>query len=151
MSKFDPNALLNTELQVEEIATEFVPIPEGDWPVRLGAPKVASGEKDGKVWARLEVPLTITDPAVAQDMGLEDGKEVKSMYTIFLDINQETQMLDFGVNKNVRLGQLFAAVGLEGGRALTELENTTAIGVFKQKMSENQRVRTEVRELIAAD
>lgn len=151
MSKFDPNALLNTELQVEEIATEFVPIPEGDWPVRLGAPKVASGEKDGKVWARLEVPLTITDPAVAQDMGLEDGKEVKAMYSIFLDINQETQMLDFGVNKNVRLGQLFAAVGLEGGRALTELENTSAIGVFKQKMSENQRVRTEVRELISAD
>lgn len=151
MSKFDPNALLQTELQVDEIATVFVPIPEGTFPIQLGAPKIESGEKNGKVWARLEVPVTITDPAVAQEMGLEPDVQVKSMYTLFLDIDQSTNALATGVNKNVRLGQLFAAVGMEGNAALADLENRSGLGKFKQRISDNQRVITELKEILADD
>lgn len=151
MSKFDPNAMLQTELQTSDIPTVFVPIPEGTFPIQLGAPKIESGEKNNKVWARLEVPVTITDPAVADEMGLEPGTPVKSMYTLFLDIDQATNALAIGVNKNVRLGQLFAAVGMKGNAAIADLENRTALGKFKQRMSENQRPITELKDVLAED
>jgi hypothetical protein len=151
MSKFDPNALLQTELQVSDIATVFVPIPEGTFPIQFGAPKIESGEKNGRVWARLETPVTITDPAVAEEMGLDSSASVKSMYTLFLDIDPATNALATGVNKNVRLGQLLQAVGLEGNAALADLENRTALGKFKQRMSDAQRVLTELKEVLADD
>ena len=48
-SSFDANALLHTALQTDEIKTEFVPIPEGDWEVQFKTPKISSGEKDGNL------------------------------------------------------------------------------------------------------
>lgn len=151
MSKFDANALLQTELQIDEIATTFVPIPEGTFPIQFGAPRIESGEKNGRVWARLEAPVSITDPAVAQDMGLAPDVPVKSVYTLFLDIDPVTNSLATGVNKNVRLGQLFAAVGMAGSAPIADLENRSGLGKFKQRMSDNQRVITELKEILADD
>ena len=150
-SAFDPNALLNTALQTEEIKTEFVPIPEGDWEVQFKQPKISSGEKDGKVWARLECPVTITDPQVAADMGME-GAELGSTYQIFLDIDQDTKGLAFGVNKNIRLGQLFEAVGMHGEEAaIADIEGKVAIANFKQSKTTNGNVRSEITKVFAAD
>lgn len=145
MSKFDPKALLQTELKVADIATDFTPIPEGTHAIQLGAPDIKSGEKNGKVWARLEVPCKITDSNVAVEMGLSADEVIKSYYTVFLDIDQETKGLAFGVNKNVALGKLFQAAGLSDDAAIADLENCNALGKFVQKMnSETQRTRSEI-------
>lgn len=152
MSKFDPKALLQTELKVDEISTEFVNIPEGSFAVQFGAPDIASGEKNGKVWARLELPCRITDSNVAVEMGMDPSEELKSYYTVFLDIDQETKGLAFGVNKNVALGKLFAAAGLDGDAAIASLEGCSAIAKFVQKMnSQTQRTRTEIVDVFAEE
>lgn len=152
MSKFDPKALLQTELKVSDIATEYTPIPEGTFPIQFGAPDIKSGEKNGKVWARLEVPCTVTDSNVAVDMGLAADEVIKSYYTVFLDIDQETKGLAFGVNKNVSLGKLFEAAGLTSDASIADLENCSALGKFVQKMnSETQRTRTEIVDVFAED
>lgn len=148
MSKFDPKALLQTELKTSDIATEYTPIPEGTHPIQFGAPDIKSGEKNGKVWARLEVPCKITDSNVAVDMGLAADEEIKSYYTVFLDIDQETKGLAFGVNKNVALGKLFQAAGLQDDAAIADIENCAALGKFVQKMnSETQRTRSEITDV----
>ena len=150
-SSFDANALLHTALQTDEIKTEFVPIPEGDWEVQFKTPKISSGEKDGKIWARLECAVTITDPQVAVDMGME-GQELGSTYQIFLDMDQDTKGLAFGVNKNVRLGQLFEAVGLHGEEAsIADIEGKVAIANFKHSKTTNGNVRSEISKGCAAD
>lgn len=145
MSKFDPKALLQTELKVADIATEFTPIPEGTHPVQFGAPDIKSGEKNGKVWARLELPCKVTDSNVAVEMGLDASEEIKAYYTVFLDIDQETKGLAFGVNKNVALGKLFQSAGLENDASIADLENCAALAKFVQKMNtETQRTRSEI-------
>ena len=151
-SAFDAASLLHADLQADEIADTYVPIPEGEYAIQFGAPDIKSGEKSGRTWARLEVPAKITDPAVAHEMGLTEGSELKAYYTIFLDLN-ENNMLDFGVNRNVALGRFLKAVGLKEGEVkLSEIENRTAIGKFKQKINqETGRVRTELVDVFAEE
>ena len=151
-SSFDPAALLNAALKTEEIATEFVPIPEGDHPIQFKTPKIESGEKNGKVWARLECPVTITDPQVALDMGIEGGAELGGIYTMFLDIDQDTKQLAFGVNKNVKLGQLFEALGMHGEEAsIADIEGRNAIANYKHRKSTNGNIISEISKVFAEE
>ncbi len=147
MSAFNAANLLQTELQTDEFATEFVPIPEGVWPIQFKAPEIASGEKNGRTWARLECKARITDPNVAASMGLEPSDELHGHYSCFLDLTDEGG-LDTGVNKNVQLGLLFKAVGLSGSAALTAIEGCTCLGEFKQEMSSNNRLRTVLKNVL---
>lgn len=151
-SAFDPAALLHASLKTEDIATTFVPVPEGDHAIQFKAPKIESGEKNGKVWARLECPVTITDPNVAQEMGIDPSQDLGSTYTLFLDIDQESKQLAFGVNKNIRLGQLFEALGMHGEEAsISEIEGKTAIANFKHRKTQNDNVVSEITRIFEAE
>lgn len=147
MSVFNAANLLQTELQTDEFASEFVPIPEGVFPIQFKAPEIASGEKNGRIWARLECKARITDPNVAATMGLSPTDDLYGHYSCFLDLTEEGT-LDVGVNKNVQLGILFKAIGLSGAAALTAIEGCTCLGEFKQEMSTNNRVRTVLKNVL---
>jgi hypothetical protein len=111
MSTFDPNAFLQTTY-TESMATQYVPIPEGIFNVTTGQPSVAHGisEKNQQPWYRLDLPLTVDSDEVRQAMGRE---EVKTKFTIMLDID-ENGHLARGIGRNVQLGRLREALGLNG-------------------------------------
>ncbi|MCF6238329.1 MAG: hypothetical protein L3J79_05890, partial [Candidatus Marinimicrobia bacterium] len=51
----------------------------------------------------LRISWTIPDETLEKSLGME---VVSVRQTIFLDVNEETGQLEFGANKNVRLGRL---------------------------------------------
>lgn len=134
MSKFDPNQLLNVEIQTSALQTERVLIPEGEWRYEIGKPDIASGDKNGKIWARVRLPMKLVDKAVLSDMNVE---KASSRFEFFLDLDDNGALLT-GTNENVILGQAFAAAGLHGEEAtISQLEGRTVIGLTKEKSSEN--------------
>lgn len=151
-SAFDLSALLHADLQTEEISDKYIPIPENDYAIQFKAPKIEGGEKNGRKWGRLELPVTVIDPAVKDDMGIGQDEEVRSQYNIFLDLTDEG-LIASGVNKNVALGQLLAALGMKEGEVkLSEIENKTALGRFKHKLNtETQRIRAELVAILPAE
>ena len=84
-------------------------------------------------------------------MGME-GQELGSTYQVFLDVDQDTKGLAFGVNKNIRLGQLFEAVGLHGEEAaIADIEGKVAIANFKHSKTTNGNIRSEISKVFMAD
>lgn len=108
MSQFDAAALLNTQVS-GEMATEFEPVPEGEWPAVISK---VDGRLVGKDSDRpvLDVTWKVQSPEVAAQLGIE---EPQVRQTIFLDISPSGG-LDLGKGKNVQLGRLRAAVGQNG-------------------------------------
>lgn len=147
-SKFDPSNLLNTGLSTDEIPAERTLIPEGEQRFIVGKPKVESGEKDGKVWAKVNLPLILDEPAVLQDLNVA---ELRSSYSFFLDLTEEN-MIATGPNKNIRLGQLFQAVGLEGDDiTINQVEGRQVIGNVKHRMSDRGVQYDEIAALAAIE
>jgi len=125
---FDANALLNVELATEDFATARTLIGEGEFMYKTGKPKIQSGEKEGKPWARLSLPLELADQNELSRIGVE---KIGARYETFLDLD-ENNMLATGVNQNINLGLLFAAAGLYGGDAtIAQLEGRNVIGLTK--------------------
>lgn len=108
MSTFDSANFLNT-VYTDSHATQYVPIPEGVYPCITGVPNVVSGsaKSDGKPWYRLDLPIIIDSPEVAQLLGRD---EVKSKFSVMLDV--ENGVLASGTGRNVQLGRLREALGL---------------------------------------
>lgn len=114
---FDPNSFLDSEIK-DANSTTTVPVPMGEYQAVVKDVSIASGtSKDtGNPWARLNVTWSIEDEAVKK---LLDRKEVTSRQAFLLDIS-ESGALDMGVGKNVRLGRLREALGLnEKGKAFS--------------------------------
>ena len=75
--------------------------------------------------------------------------ELKTTYSFFLDITEDG-MIATGPNKNIRLGQLFAACGLEGDDvAISQVEGRQVVGSVKQRMSDRGNAYEEVAGLAA--
>lgn len=145
-SKFDPSNLLNVGLSTDEIPSERTLIPEGEHRFVIGKPKVESGEKDGKTWVRVNFPMSLDDSAVLAELNV---KELKTTYGFFLDITDDG-MIATGPNKNIRLGQMFAAAELEGDDvAISQLEGKQVIGSVKQRMSDRGNAYDEIVGLAA--
>jgi len=106
---FDPVAFLNEQL--EENATKTVPLPEGEPLAQIVKLDFASGEKDGKEWNRLDIRLEITDADYLQDYPCVDGKVSRTL-GIMMEMNGN--QIAMGANKNVRLGKLREAAGVNG-------------------------------------
>lgn len=102
MSAFDPDQFLETTVDKAN-ETVYIPVPEGDYTAVINEVKpTLIGESPA-----LEVYFSIQDEAVKKEM---DKDEVIVRGSIFLDLNANGA-LEFGQNKNVKLGKLRDAVG----------------------------------------
>lgn len=135
-SAFDADALLHTELNTDEIPTDYIPVPAGEFQAEFGKPSISSGEKDGKPWARLAIPCVILDQEVCEEMNVE---KPTVRFETFLDLT-EAGGLDFATNKNVKLGQAFEAAGLSGTAAITALEGARILVKVKQEIYQDRPI-----------
>ncbi|TFH40501.1 MAG: hypothetical protein E4H01_16450 [Lysobacterales bacterium] len=111
MSTFDPASFLD-QTTTEGNSTVSVPVPEGDYTAVIdGDPEVRQwqGKKDpSKSGLALDIQWSIDSPGVRELLG-RDLVRVKQ--GIMLDLN-ESGGLDTGRGRNVPLGRLREAVGL---------------------------------------
>lgn len=148
VSKFDPTALLHVELNTEEIPTERTNIPEGEHRYVIGKPKFDSGEKDGKPWARLILPLKLDEPSVLAELELE---AISASYSFFIDLNEQGGIA-VGPNLNVKLGQLYEACQLAGDSVtIAQVEGKQVIGKTYIKTGTSGNEYNEIGALASID
>jgi hypothetical protein len=145
---FDAASLLSVELDTSEFDVERVLIPEGDVEYRIGKPKISSGEKEGRAWAQITLPLECTDVAVLQELNVE---KISTRTQFFLDLDENNRLAK-GTNLNINLGRAFEAAGLHGESAsIAQLEGKIVIGATKQKRADSGVSYNEVVRLAARD
>lgn len=109
MAMFDPQALLDQQT-TEANSTRMEPCPIGEWPASISDVEIKSGvsQKTGDPWTRLNVKWEIqgTQANVQLDRDL-----IRVTQGIMLDLTGAGG-LDAGRGKNVQLGRLREAVGL---------------------------------------
>lgn len=108
---FDKDTFLATHVE-GAMETKFTPVPEADYKAyidEIDGSEVGKGEEKQKV---LNVSWKLVDvkPDVIELMGRED---IIVKQTVFLDYSKDGR-LEFGKNKNIALGALREAVGLNG-------------------------------------
>ena len=108
MSVFDADQFL--DVSIDEANTRRPPITAGlDYEAEIGEIKTASGEKDGKSWVSMVVPLKISVPPDQQErLGTS---EITLTDRVFLDLT-DSGTLDNGVGKNRGQRQYRDATGL---------------------------------------
>lgn len=106
---FDPDQFLSGTV-AGEMATEFTPIPEGEYNAVIEKVDARATRGGGAI---LDVTWTIDDQAVRDATGLDNPRCRQS---VFLDITASGG-IDVGKGKNVQLGRLREAVGQNGPQA----------------------------------
>lgn len=106
---FDVNSFMNAQFEGEN-DTKLIPCPIGEYQATLKDVKLVEWSKqDGSASGlKFQARAEITDPNVTK-VTLRDPTNVR--YEFMLDLTPEGG-LDMGRGKNVRLGQLREAVGL---------------------------------------
>jgi hypothetical protein len=109
MGLFDPAALANMQFD-QDNSTQFVPVPVGEYVATSSDMEITTwqsreGDKSGM---KINLKWNIDDAAVKE---LLEREQVAVKQDIMLDMTEQGG-LDFGKGKNVRLGQLREALGL---------------------------------------
>lgn len=112
-SLFNPEMFMESAIQGAN-DTKITPCPVGEWPaivedVKVQAIEVKDGENAGDVTGKLNVFWITEDPEVVRVTG---RPKVRVRQEMFLDLTEDGSGLDMGKGKNVRLGKLREAVGL---------------------------------------
>jgi len=112
---FDPVALMNENIAAN--ATKRTPLPPGETPAQITKIEFAEGKagaqakNPGAPWYRLDCTLEITDPQYCAQIPGQPERAV-TFYGVMLDVvNGE---IATGENKNVKLGKLRDAAGVNG-------------------------------------
>lgn len=115
MSKlFDPVEAQNLmEMALEENATRRDPLPQGETTAQIMELKFSGGisQKTGNPWNRMDCTLEISDPEYLSQI-LGSPEKATTTLGIMLDMNNG--QIATGPNKNIRLGRLRAAAGVNG-------------------------------------
>lgn len=114
--EFDVNTFMEATTE-QVLDTKRIVIPEGDYRAQITkmdprADLIKKGERTGETWAGIKVSYELeVDPAVKELTGRE---KIIVSDMVMLDIIQGTQTvtLDYGKGKNIQLGQLYEACGL---------------------------------------
>lgn len=109
MSNFDPNTFLNATF-TDANSTSSTPCPEGEFPAIAEKVDVSTwAKKDGSASGlKLDVLWDIQDESAKAVTG---RNPTKVRQTVMLDLTESGQM-DFAKGRNVSLGRLREAVGL---------------------------------------
>ena len=129
-----------------EMSTEYPLVPEGEWLGLSGKPaaRQAPDKNDpNKKWTFLDLPWTFDDPIILKEMN-RDGGTVQARFSCILELTPEGK-LDTSEGKNVKLGQLRAALGLnQDGFRLADLEGHTATCQVKHETGKDDVIRSNV-------
>lgn len=109
MGTFDPTSFMDATF-TEQNDTKMVPIPIGDWNGVVEEPKMVEWKsRDGtKSGWKLQMGIKIDSPEVAAVTQRETNKV---RHDVMLDLT-DTGTLDMGKGKNINLGRLREATGL---------------------------------------
>lgn len=109
-SNFNPDTFIDLEV-TGALDTRLEPVPVGEWPATIKEvqkPRQATSPKDGKTYTFMEIMWEITDPQVEAHC---QRTRPTVRQSISLDVSPQGG-LDMGKGKNVGLGQLREALGL---------------------------------------
>jgi len=109
---FDEDAFMSSTSE-GEMATDFTPVPVGEFSAVVKKVATRSGSNEKGDWAVLDVTWAIDNAEVSEVTGMENPSVRQS---IFLDIS-ESGGLDLGKGKNIGLGRLREALGQNTGAA----------------------------------
>lgn len=120
MSLFDPVSLLNADLGA--LSTKREPLPVGEVVAQITEISFSEGvsNKPGKPatpWNRLDLKLEITDHAYLSGYGDGSVERITTNLGIMLDCTgllSQGGTIQTGMNKNIRLGRLREAAGVNG-------------------------------------
>lgn len=145
MSAFDADAFLSQEINAN-FDTEYTPIPEGEFEAQVDEVKVRSftDKQTGEEKPILNLRWSITDPDVKSATGMEEPKVFQS---VFMDI--EGGVLATGTNKNIMLGKLKDLAGNPKNFTLMDLNGVSAIVKVKQRLMDDGRISSEVKQIAA--
>lgn len=107
---FDPASFLMQETS-DQMDTQFILIPAGEYPAMIkdvAARQQQNPNDPAILWTILDVTYAIDDAGVREETQLPEPTIRQS---IFLDLSEDNK-LDTGKGKNVNLGRLREAVGL---------------------------------------
>lgn len=110
MSTFDPASLLEATVETSN-DTKIIPIPEGEYlavidNVKINTWQSGDGSKSG---LRLDVEYLLDDAAAKEATGRD---KLLVRQGIMLDLTEDGRSFDMGKGKNVGLGRLREATGL---------------------------------------
>ena len=111
LSTFDPEVFMNTETETS-LATSYEVVPEGDWLGVVDSTKVRKVDTQDGQRAVMDVNWVILDEEVRK---ITEMERPMARQGIFLDIN-EKGTVDRGKGKNVRLGKLLDALGMNASK-----------------------------------
>lgn len=104
---FNPQEFMNASVEGAN-DTHYVPIPEGEYPAVIDALSEPAFTDKGNIY--IHVTWSIDSEPLRKQM---DREKVTIRQTIWLDLDKEGK-LDRGKGKNVPLGRLREAVGMNG-------------------------------------
>lgn len=113
---FDPVALMGANTAAN--ATKRTPLPVGETIAQITKMEIAEGKagpkakNPGAPWARLDCTLEITDPAYLAQVG--DGTREKAIAFLGIMLDMKDGQIATGEDRNVRLGKLREACGVNG-------------------------------------
>lgn len=119
MSLFDPQTFLDSSAG-DALSTERLLIPIGTYAncyITDVVPKegtIRNGDRTGEPWARIDFTWTIDDLELRNQM---DKAEVKVRHGVMLDLDSDGNLAT-GPGKNIRLGKLRKALGINDGPVL---------------------------------
>jgi len=101
---FNPDTFLDTDVKAD-FSDKYVPIPPGRYIATIDeAPPIVRMTKDGPV---VNIKFVIDDPELTERLNIRNPSAVMSIWP---DLESDGS-LSVGVNKNVKLGRLRAALG----------------------------------------
>ena len=112
LSTFDPDLFLGSEVE-GEFETSYQRVPPGEYPGVIDDVKVRKVDTKDGPRAVMDVTWLILDEEVKKETELERPTCRQGM---FLDVNDQGG-LDRGKNKNVAVGRLLEALGMNNGKA----------------------------------
>jgi hypothetical protein len=144
-SVFDPDAFMQTTI-TESNDTKLNPVPENEYPAMIAVddkhkPTIRTTDKGNVI---LDINWEIDDVAAKEATGLDTPRVRQSL---FLDINDHG-MLDMGRGRNVQLGKLREAVGLNiAGQAfsMSQLAGRTAKVLVKHRVTDTGDIFADVK------
>lgn len=143
---FDPEAFKHTEID-DSMDTEIIPPDEGVYTAKVDRWNIEGGtSQNGFNWARLDVTWELDDADGSQQQKTGRDK-LTGRQSIFLDLTEDGQ-IDTGKGKNVQLGRLREALGLNEGKfAFDMLDGQQAQVLTENRETQNGNMVTNIRKV----
>lgn len=148
MSTFDPAAFLNQSFEGQN-DTEYPNVPEGEYIAVSDAITDKSFRTTSKGAVILDIKWNITDEDVKAATGLSNPSVRQS---IFIDLT-DSGTLDFSKGKNIQLGQLREALGMnKPGKpfSFAMLGGQVARVSVKTRAGDDGKIYADVKKVAAA-